>query len=198
MVNGIKAELDGFPVKELFNRYDIGRTVLYERINALKIDIEKRGSRGYISAEQLALLDDLDSHIKDGGTTPEFLRWNPPQGKQQSKQQSEQQTETTRIARFQDNEQSSEQLQLLPCATIFSPTIQLLPPAPNPILEAETRRRVLREASVHGDVLTTTELLALLELRQLPRGCGEQFERRGFVFQRVRKGREGEWRVKRG
>lgn len=44
-------EIESFPVKDLPDRYNIGRTILYERMNALNIIPEKQGNRGYIAIE---------------------------------------------------------------------------------------------------------------------------------------------------
>lgn len=62
------SEIDRVLVKELESRYQIGKTALYSRLNALGITPIKEGKRSYISGEQLAELDKLDGHIKSGET----------------------------------------------------------------------------------------------------------------------------------
>lgn len=64
--------IDKFPVKELPNRYCIGRTALYTRFDAARIKPKKEGLRSYVSGEELEELDRLDSHIKSGGSLDGF------------------------------------------------------------------------------------------------------------------------------
>ncbi len=66
------AELDRFPVKDLQNRYNLGRTALYERFKFTHITPTKDGTRSYVSGEQLEELDRLDLHIKAGGKLEDF------------------------------------------------------------------------------------------------------------------------------
>jgi len=61
-----------FPVKDLQNRYNLGRTALYTRFAAALITPEKDGIRSYISGEELEELDRLDNHIKTGGKLEDF------------------------------------------------------------------------------------------------------------------------------
>jgi hypothetical protein len=73
-LNKLKAmnEINKFPVKDLPNRYSVGRTALYARFIAANITPEKDGTRSYISGEELAELDRLDSHLKTGGKLEDF------------------------------------------------------------------------------------------------------------------------------
>src|SRR4028119_1816669 len=66
-------QLDSFPVSELQHRYNIVRSAVYTRLEALNIKPEKQGGRAYVNGEQLKLLDALDDHIEKGGTTAEFV-----------------------------------------------------------------------------------------------------------------------------
>ncbi|MBD2437335.1 hypothetical protein [Nostoc sp. FACHB-110] len=60
------------PVKDLTNRYNIGKTALYARFEAAGIKPIKEGTRSYISTEELEELDGLDSYLKTGGVLSEF------------------------------------------------------------------------------------------------------------------------------
>jgi hypothetical protein len=60
-------ELDNFPVSNLQDRYSIGRTQVYSRLESLSIKPEKFGNKSFINASQLEKLAHLDSHIKAGG-----------------------------------------------------------------------------------------------------------------------------------
>lgn len=176
--------LDRISLKQILSEFEIKRTALYDRLNALEIKPEKTAKGSYLSADQLELFQELHLFILSGGKIADFVAQR-----------------TTGELPANNSEalvrEHSDQPRLLPGAT-SSPIIQVLPPPPDPIIEAATRRRILREAAEYGEVLPTSELLALLQLASLPRGAGERFKRRGFVFMRVRKGREGEWRVSRG
>jgi len=66
-------DIDRFPVKNLPNRYGINRSVLYTRIEKLDIKTTKEGNKSYIDGEALKRLDKLDKHLKNGGTTSQFL-----------------------------------------------------------------------------------------------------------------------------
>jgi hypothetical protein len=67
------AELDRFPVKDLPQRYNITRSVIYNRLEKLGIKPTKDKNQSFIKPEQLKLLDQLDIHLKNGGTTSEFI-----------------------------------------------------------------------------------------------------------------------------
>ena len=64
-------------VKELCDRYGIkSRKSLYTRLDGLKAkgisaDLPKDGNKSYATKEQIFFLDQLDEHLKDGGT----IKW---------------------------------------------------------------------------------------------------------------------------
>ncbi len=61
-------------VQELCSRYKIkSRKTLYSRLSALEMTLAKddRG-RSYATSEQIELLDQLEEHLKDGGTLSNF------------------------------------------------------------------------------------------------------------------------------
>jgi len=70
----MSTELDNFPVSNLQNRYSIGRTKVYTRLEALNIKAKKFGNKSFVNASQLEKLDRLDKHIKSGGTLAEFVK----------------------------------------------------------------------------------------------------------------------------
>ncbi|WP_121970693.1 hypothetical protein [Leptolyngbya sp. BC1307] len=61
------------PVTQLFTRYGLSKSAVYKRMADLGIKRQKLGNRAYIAADQVALLDELHEHIKQGGNTAEFL-----------------------------------------------------------------------------------------------------------------------------
>lgn len=68
------------PVRELFSRYKLAKSVVYKRMKDLGISPRKIGIRAYVNDKQLALLDMHHEFIQGGGTTAEFLfyRQNHP------------------------------------------------------------------------------------------------------------------------
>jgi hypothetical protein len=62
-------------VQELCDRYGLSsRKSLYSRLNALEIDLGKdSNNRSYATPEQIKKLDDLDRHLKEGGTLKNFV-----------------------------------------------------------------------------------------------------------------------------
>ena len=82
-------ELDSLTIKDLEARYGVTRSNIYNRINGLKdkgypMEPEKQGGKSIFNADQVAVMDALDSHIKagneiasfpgaDGVTTPSYV-----------------------------------------------------------------------------------------------------------------------------
>ena len=62
--------IDSVPVSGLTDRYQIGRTALYDRLKALGIEPEKRGRSSHVSHSQLGHLDELDTRLKAGESMP--------------------------------------------------------------------------------------------------------------------------------
>lgn len=80
------SEIDRFPVKELPNRYNINRSVLYTRLEKLNIKTIKEKNKSFIDGESLKLLDDLNDHLKNGGKTNDFLDQTNKQTDQTNRQ----------------------------------------------------------------------------------------------------------------
>jgi formylglycine-generating enzyme required for sulfatase activity/uncharacterized caspase-like protein len=66
--------MNELPIIQLPDRYNIARSAIYTRMEALEIETETIGNRTYVNAEQLRLLDNLHKFIQAGGTTAEFLK----------------------------------------------------------------------------------------------------------------------------
>ncbi|MFW6264166.1 MAG: hypothetical protein ACOC3E_01415 [Cyanobacteriota bacterium] len=62
-------------VKDLLERYSLKtRQSLYDRLNGLNLALPKDDKgHGYATKEQIGLLDQLDEHLKNGGTIASFL-----------------------------------------------------------------------------------------------------------------------------
>ena len=61
------------PVKDLFTRYQLAKSVIYKRLKDLSIKPRKIGVRAFVNQQQLALLDEHHEFIQGGGSTAEFL-----------------------------------------------------------------------------------------------------------------------------
>jgi len=70
----MESEIDRFPVKSLMERYNITRSVLYNRFKGLGIVPTKFGRQSYVTGEELALLDQLHDYIQAGGYITGFIR----------------------------------------------------------------------------------------------------------------------------
>jgi hypothetical protein len=68
-------EIDRIQVNQLEQRYNLARSAVYTRINALGIKQEKIGNKAFLNADQLRLMDELHQFINRGGTTAEFLEF---------------------------------------------------------------------------------------------------------------------------
>ncbi|HEY9876819.1 MAG TPA: hypothetical protein V6D29_00125, partial [Leptolyngbyaceae cyanobacterium] len=58
--------VDELPVAALPDRYGVARSQIYNRINALDIDTVRRGNKSFVTAGQLAQLDQLHTLINKG------------------------------------------------------------------------------------------------------------------------------------
>lgn len=202
------AQLDTFPVSQLQNRYNIVRSAVYTRLEALNIKPEKQGGRAYVNGEQLKLLDALDDHIEKGGTTAEFVESRADSGQlDKPSGQAGQSGELTlssgqlqkssgQTGQFTITEQHSALAGLIEAiASRLMPMIaSQLKPAPDPLASL----RGLEEAYRNQWLLSTSELAQLLKLSPATvRSYGEQFSDAGFVFTRAGTRKRGEvaWKI---
>lgn len=68
------SESTTFQTNKLPERYGIARSVVYTRLEALRIKPDRLGNKSYINTDHLALMDDLNAHLKAGGKTEEFVQ----------------------------------------------------------------------------------------------------------------------------
>jgi hypothetical protein len=159
---------DRVAVADLCGRYRISRSVLYSRINALKIEPEKLGNRSFVSSEQLALLDALRDHLKQGRSTAEFLEMKGLDDEKMSGRQSAGQVNL--LAEQQHTEQST--------------------------LHWTERLRCLEEAYEKGWLLSTSQLAELLGISSHALTNFHECDRYGFHLKRDgMNGAEIAWRV---
>ncbi|MDX2098654.1 MAG: hypothetical protein SFW36_12835 [Leptolyngbyaceae cyanobacterium bins.59] len=182
MSNG---EIERLPVSQLTNRYNLVRSAVYTRLDALKIKPERIGNKAYVDAEQLKLLDDLHEFISAGGTTAEFQeRRGIPKIEEPSAEQS------SGLSTVQPDFARLVAVIASEIASRFQPS----PSEPDPFAYFE----VLERAYQNGWLLSTSEIADLLNL--LPseiRQYGDRFSEAGFIFTKAgfRAGGEVAWKV---
>ena len=186
-------EVDLIPLSQLPNRYGIARSNLYNRLKDLKIESIKQGRKAFITSTQLQMLDGLDVHLQQGGTTPEYLA-------QLSSHQS-----LTTVPTNHTEVYHPESLE-----TYREPTLTIQASALVGAIETVVKRlipgnrsrlsylRELEEAYEKGWLLSTSEVANLLGLSpKTVANYGQEFNDAGFIFARVgvRKGGEIAWSV---
>jgi hypothetical protein len=180
-----RGEIDRLPVNQLMQRYNIVRSAVYTRLDALGIKPEKIGNKAYVNAPQIKLLDEFHEFIQSGGTTAEFKEMR---GFQANENMSTGQS--AGLALMQ-----SDLVQLVSAiAAQFANKMQPPPPEPDPLSYFEA----LEKAAQNGWYLRTSEVAYLLDL--LPSDIqhyGVQFQEAGFIFTQVgyRSGGELAWKV---
>lgn len=176
-------EIDRLPVNQLTARYNLVRSAVYTRIDALGIKPEKIGNKSYVNAEQLRLLDDLHRFIQAGGTTAEFLESRGMQREESSKMSSGLSTVQPDIIQL-----------VAEIAAQFAAKFQPAASEPDPFAYFETLERAAR----NGWLLSTSEVAYLLDLRPSEiQSYGDRFSEAGFFFTRAGYRSKGEvaWRV---
>ena len=174
----MNTEIDRFPVSDLRDRFNIGRTALYDRLNTLSIKPVKQGTKSYVSGEQLERMDKLDLHLRSGGCLADFA--------QPVQQTSGEQTEQLSFPVFQSvsSAQSSAMISVIEgiVQSVFTNFSLKFPQAGMRL----SHLRELEEAYEKRWILSTSELADLLGLSPITvRGYGEKFEEAGFIFTRA-------------
>ena len=176
-----------FPVSELPARYDVARSQIYARLDALKqrdesLGPEKRGKKSYVDEALLNLLDSMHVLIKQGETVSDAadrVLSVEPQTRPMSPVRQLDRTQDTSIV-YQ--EQPSELAVLLSAIASQQKQPDML-----------DRYRQLDEIAEKGWELPTHEISEILGLKTL---SGTEFERHGFKFIRCGKvGSQSAWKV---
>ena len=185
-------EVDRVPLSQLPSRYGIARSALYTRLKDLKIEPEKQGKRAFLDASQLQLLDELHSHLQNGGTTGEFLKQRENERPGQSRTDSW--TEES-SALVQDSPGQISLTQPGALVAVVEAIVKRLVPSAGSRL---SYLRELEEAYEKGWLLSTKEVADLLGLSpKTVRIYGKEFEDAGFLFTRagIRKGGKVAWAI---
>ncbi|WP_421654405.1 hypothetical protein [Leptothermofonsia sp. ETS-13] len=178
------SEIDRIQVSQLPERYNLARSAVYTRLEALGLKPEKVGNRAYINAEQLKLLDELHEFIQTGRSTAEFLEMKGIQKVEE---------EPSGMSSGLSSVQPDMVKLIAVIAREFAARLQ-----PVPTENRLAYYEILEKAYRNGWLLSTSELAELLDL--LPseiREYGDSFSEAGFVFTRAgyRVGGEVAWKV---
>lgn len=189
-------ELDSLWVSELSERYGITRSNVYNRLNKIGIQPEKIGGKAFLSADQLAQMDALDGHLKQGKTFEDFLvdrRYaNIPTGQIEKSYRNGRTTGNSENSAQLANSQPSA-LAVDALADAIALKLAAIAPAPSAPMEPLANLRLLQEAFFSGWHLSTSQLAPLLGLKSL---SGRELRRYGFIFRRVGKnGSESAWKI---
>ncbi|MEO0804263.1 MAG: hypothetical protein AAFY57_18620 [Cyanobacteria bacterium J06642_2] len=181
---------DSIPVKDLEERYDISRSVLYVRLKALAIATEKVGNRAYISPDQLQQLDDLHAHMGQGGTAAEFVKDHFPE-----------RDDEPPAARLNDAPDAATMGAMAQALEAFAPLVRAaIAPQPSPATATNPLAYLdmLEKVRANRWLLGTRELAYLLGRNSDSiESSGDRFEHRGFTFVRARPDADGQtqWQV---
>ncbi|MGP1387862.1 MAG: hypothetical protein ACTS2F_30275 [Thainema sp.] len=180
-----------FPVSELPARYDIARSQIYARLDALKqrdesLVPEKRGKKSYVDEKLIKLLDSMHVLISQQGETvsdaADRVLSVEPQTRPMSPMSPVRQVYRTQDTSLVYQEQPSELAVLLSAIAGQQKQPDML-----------DRYRQLDEIAEKGWELPTHEISEILGLKTL---SGTEFERHGFKFIRCGKvGSQSAWKV---
>ena len=184
---GTPTEIDSLPVSSLPDRYGVARSQIYNRLNKLNLQTQKRGNKAYVNAQQIAQLDDIHQLITQGLSLDEAVAQmqsnsDPPITPQDSP--TRQSHETSQDSLMRQSYDLTGQLDLRGLLGAIAPQTQ--PSDPLALF------RNLEDIAKHGWILSTSQLADIIGIK--PKG--QTFDRFGFRFTRSGKnGSETAWKV---
>lgn len=198
-------ELHSLTIKDLEARYGVTRSNIYNRIKGLKdkgypMEPEKLRGKSAFNADQVRVMDALDSHIKAGHDIAGFPTAGGATVSQDTGRLSHRMPDSTELSYvLQDTQALSHSTQdtyrideSKMLGELLGALTALPASRPDPLANLEQLERVAEK----GWLLSTSQLAPLLGLKAL---SGKEFSRYGFTFTRVgRNGAESAWRVEKG
>ncbi|MGK7874434.1 MAG: hypothetical protein AB4426_14345 [Xenococcaceae cyanobacterium] len=179
-----KAEVDSYPLTDLPGRYSVTRSVIYNRLGALKIEPRRSGKKAFVTAEELKLLDSLDEHLKRGGITSEFTS-------EMSSIHTATDARQVNLKPGQAN-QIESQSAILALMQAIANRLSTLDAASTHLSDYEALERAYR----NGWLLSTSHLATLLGLSPKTLVSHKELSRYGFLFTKEgRNGTETAWKV---
>jgi molybdopterin converting factor small subunit len=201
-------ELDSLTIRDFEVRYGIARSNVNNRIAGLKqkgydLEPEKQDGKNIYNAVQIELMDQLDTHLKTGGTIATFPASDRPD--EQSDLSYVSRDTSPSSYRTQDNPkltyrtQDNSNLEPAPMAMTFAGVIDASAAKVVDVFEQQqsvdrlANLRAIEEAYEKGWQLSISQLAPLLGLKSLN---GSEIQRFGFTFERVgRNGSESAWKI---
>ncbi len=183
-------------IQELCDRYGIkSRKSLYTRLNGLGIKLGKKNNKSYATEEQVALLDQQNEHIKQGGSIDNF--------------------EPVKIAEVTVHNTATEQngntdISSLVETQLHSTQLEVTPQLLTDIVEAVSHAIAskmtpvdplwylgrLEAARASGWELTTSQVQDLIGVKPSCKKGKQTFKRRSFIFVKSGKiGNQTSWKV---
>jgi hypothetical protein len=179
-------------IQELCDRYNIkSRKSLYSRLDGLGITLDKDGNKSYATDEQVALLDQQDEHLKNGGTIKNFVPTT--QVIVDTTQHNENQDISGIVETTQHSTQLTTQSELLGdiVKAVTTAIADKMQPA-DPLWYLGR----LEAARASGWLLSTSELQKLIGVKPKCKKGEKSFRRGSFVFVKSGKiGNETSWKV---
>ena len=183
-------------IKELCDRYNLNsRKSLYRRLNGLGIQLAKKNNKSYATEEQIALLDQQNEHIKNGGTIDNF---EPVKIAEVTVHNTAtEHNGNTDISSLVETQLQSTQLQITPelldnvvAAISGAIASKMTPPSPLWFM-AELER-----ARASDWKLTTSQVKDLIGVEPTCKKGKKTFKRGSFIFVKCGKiGNETAWKV---
>ncbi len=184
--------MEKYSIKDLQQRYELKtRQSVYDRLNAVKAEVLKEGNKSYVTEDVINLLDQLQDHLKLGGSIKTFtptvtatvqpeidsVNSNLDNGSVNSK--------TDSVSSQLDSQENYVQLDLFE-EIVFKVVEKVVPS--NPISHWEK----LDQAVERGYILSTSEVAELLGTKSK----SKEWTRGSFKF--IRRGKIGNqsgWQV---
>ena len=181
-------------IAELQQRYGITRNPLYDRLKAINMKLKREGKKSVASPDQIKELDDLDSHLKKGGTLKNYTSV----GELVDIEYSTVQDSST--LQYKENNSTSEALAAGQDSTVHQDsTVQLLLAVAQ--MAANQRSPLwwqaeLEKARVSKWLLTTKEVQQLIGVKPKVSKGKKIYKRGCWIFKKTGKiGSQIAWRV---
>jgi len=197
-------------IVELCDRYSLSKKALYNRFDAVGIKPQiGADKKAFVTPEQLAVLDDLNEHLKAGGNLRNYTPVSPV-AKQSEVETTQSEVVTTPIKEISKSVTYKEleviesqaieprspgvELGIIGSSEATTTLVELLGAIASSQRDPLRKHQQLKEAAAEGWILTTSEIEEIIGVKP----HGEVFVRGNWQFKRAGKiGRELGWVVER-
>ncbi len=178
-------------VKELLDRYSLSsRKSLYSRLEAAQIKLPKDDDgKAYATEQMISLLDDLDKHIKNGGTLKNYTPVTPVTTHPETFDNGhslDNTTQTTQVTTHMSREELLGVIEVL--GTAIASKLQPVDPI--------SYNASLEKAQANNWILSTSEVQQLIGIKPSCKKGKKTFTRGCWTFIKTGKmGSQTGWRV---